>query len=466
VSIHPVFDKAVAYDAELDRRIENALVAVAAARDEKRRVKEFLELWAYFEGLPQSLPRPAPSGKTLAKNEGDGISARNDEPQATAQTGATEVAPPYSPTGSEAVEIPAIIPEREGDDSSVLSKPFVDALLDKFVAFDPEWPDDVKSKWFDDYDRLRESHAKASTGNADNLAVRDGRESDSRAVDQVGSGDASRLSDGSGSVASSFAAVQEAMAEAIKPTRADRIRAYLADHPDAPAREIGDALGLDPKTVNKVARKAALSIRRLSPEEALEKKRLGGQIGDKPTGSPRRDKLATAHREHPDWSATEIALATGESVSYVYVTAEAMGLVLPKKKRVYAPKPDAAKFVAKPVEQPDPAPAPVAVPQSRQPAPPAAEPAFEDSYPDEAYVHPSVACLPIRKSKASFSLKDVASGLYLEQSLTVLPNGSMRLTSYADYAWRGTRDQLHAVRLKFPRTKEMKLYPVPVRVKG
>lgn len=42
------------------------------------------------------------------------------------------------------------------------------------------------------------SQAKASTGNADSLAVRDGRETDHKVAAQVGSGEASRLSVGSG----------------------------------------------------------------------------------------------------------------------------------------------------------------------------------------------------------------------------------------------------------------------------
>src|SRR5438270_8642421 len=47
----------------------------------------------------------------------------------------------------------------EGESASIESQ-----LLSKFPAFDPAWPDPIKTKWFEGYERLLAMGAKKSGG--------------------------------------------------------------------------------------------------------------------------------------------------------------------------------------------------------------------------------------------------------------------------------------------------------------
>jgi hypothetical protein len=49
--------------------------------------------------------------------------------------------------------------DRGGDDSDSRSetKTWEELLLDKFPTFDPSWPDEVKTKWFEGFDKLMKS---------------------------------------------------------------------------------------------------------------------------------------------------------------------------------------------------------------------------------------------------------------------------------------------------------------------
>jgi hypothetical protein len=35
-----------------------------------------------------------------------------------------------------------------------VTDPLINQLLGKFPSFDPGWPDDIKKKWFEGFDRL------------------------------------------------------------------------------------------------------------------------------------------------------------------------------------------------------------------------------------------------------------------------------------------------------------------------
>jgi hypothetical protein len=59
-------------------------------------------------------------------------------------------ATPLGTNGSER-ELEPIAPASAGPDGNVT---WAQLLLSKFPSFDPAWPDDVKAKWFDAFDRL------------------------------------------------------------------------------------------------------------------------------------------------------------------------------------------------------------------------------------------------------------------------------------------------------------------------
>lgn len=66
-------------------------------------------------------------------------------------------------------------------------------------------------------------------------------------------------------------------------TLADRIRAHLADHPDATARDIANATGKTITSVSWAAIKAEIPLRKLTSEEHAEASRRGAQGTAKPS---------------------------------------------------------------------------------------------------------------------------------------------------------------------------------------
>jgi hypothetical protein len=64
--------------------------------------------------------------------------------------------PKAKPSPSEEIETPyKDQPPQQSESDS-----WENALLSKFPAFDPAWPDEVKSKWFDDFKALMELKKK------------------------------------------------------------------------------------------------------------------------------------------------------------------------------------------------------------------------------------------------------------------------------------------------------------------
>lgn len=97
---------------------------VAAAKDAGMKVSPYIE-------------RPAP------ERNGQPKPARPRTPQAARKPARGQAGKGDAPSAPVIVEAPALSWEQ--------------MLLSKFPSFDPAWPDDVKSKWFDAFDRLMDS---------------------------------------------------------------------------------------------------------------------------------------------------------------------------------------------------------------------------------------------------------------------------------------------------------------------
>jgi hypothetical protein len=128
-------------------------------------------------------------------------------------------------------------------------------------------------------------------------------------------------------------------------SRTDQVRAYLADHPDATAREIAEGIGVSPEQVYGIVAKHGINIRRVLKRRTAQKPvtvppaddgaesrrrkygvpendavpiRLPIIIRDRiPDAVPSRiptiirERVAARHKQKPNWTATLIAKDLG-----------------------------------------------------------------------------------------------------------------------------------------------------------
>ena len=291
------------------------------------------------------------------------------------------------------------------------------------------------------YHEFSESQANASTGNA--ATAEDESQGDS------GSGEASRLSGGSGPVASiqnadalrarpPAGAVNDATAPA--PSRAEIIRGLHAEHPGWTAPDIARHLGIIPQKVVKAATRAGIVLPKGKPGRRKPETR--------PNGRPRQpesllSRIRAHIADHPDASSVDCAAALGTTVEKVRNSIKGSGVVLAPAKR----GPNSA---AHPAPQPqDRAAAPAQPPAPSSPA------RTNVSSIATGRTSPSaIVTKPVhRPSGARFHLRDDA-GRYLRFDC-------MDMTDDRARAWIGDERQLAGCRRAFSLAADLREVPVP-----
>ncbi len=147
-AMREVFDKNYAEvmalgPAATQKQFDDLLGAYGITGDTKKKAKSFFVQAAEMAGVKIS-PYIAPRGS------GNGESGSSGTPRPTRTRRRTGGAgkPPPNPD------------ELTRDPAQALRPGMVEKLLDKFPKFDPTWPDEIKTKWFEGFSKLHDDFKK------------------------------------------------------------------------------------------------------------------------------------------------------------------------------------------------------------------------------------------------------------------------------------------------------------------